>query len=479
MDIYIWGCNDFSARLLSVLQKTPVSVLGFIEDGQPLTSFKGLAVYSPDTFKKHNIKVPIVIAAPHKMIFSMPLMRMKSMQQFKELIQHITNDYQISNELLHPVALLDFVPLEFKNKIILFGMQGSGNVIFTHLFQDLLKIYFPFFLKRDKTTAFFEIMSREYMHITQQVVTDAIHLVGGHEVRSVAWKIGTSHINCKLNQHDCSIYSFATREHLALATPMYHQIPSESYLKKLLAKKFKLFFIMRNPLDIILSSLNKAKHVNQTDKHVDDALFEATALWVIDQLRAWEPQLRYFTVLHYEELIAQPRKTIKKMMRYLRLPPLGFVANRLWHKHGFKQLPNTFNDHFWKGGIGKWEQYFTKNQLLFLQSCGIENSLETYHYADILARFKQAIGDMTQDSVTINDLSERHRCCYGDETMNTAEFLERQHGSHHCTFAGSFILQAHDDETRRKFKGVFENDYIQKIAAAGAHSGFGAERLAI
>jgi len=470
MDILIWGWNDFSRKLIHFLSDTTIHVKGIIiENGENLAT--PLNTYHPEEIRDNPslTNLPIIIAIPHIMIFGLPVLRIKYMQQFKEKIQEIKKEYQLPNQLLHPAALVDFLSLNFKKKIILFGLQGSGNVIFNHLIHDIQKYFFPFFAWRNKKSLFFELLCREYMQLTYQVVTEAIHLQDGFDIRAVTWKVGTSHFNCKLSHHDASVYDFTTREHIALTAPLYHQLPSQSFIEKLIESQFKLFFVARNPLDLLLSGLNKSHAVDPQARSIDNELFEATALWITDQLRAWAPQLPSFQILKYEELIENPIPTICTLMKKLNVPSIKWLARKLWRHHGFKQLPNTFKSHFWKGGTGKWEDYFSTDHLLFLKACGIEEILSHYDYPKILSRFQQLTADVSSEKLAAlqAQIARRHRCCYGDETIDTFEFLIKQHGAPRCRQKKSFIFMSYNHEARECLEKIFDNPYLEAINQAG------------
>lgn len=467
--ILVWGCNEFSRCLYELLQGTRVRVVAFIDDEQTgFTHFCGQAVHDPQTLnsKEEWAMLPVVIAVDHFMLFKRPVLRFKSISQFKEKIQTIQKQYHPKQALLHPAALVDFLPLTFRNKVILFGLQGSGNVMFMHIFQAIYKKYFLFFFTRYKRNYFFESMCREYMHLVQQVVSDCLHGQGGYDAHAVAWKIGTSHYNCRFDDNIlASLYTLSTREQFASFVAMYHQMPSQAYLNKLYAMQFNVYFVMRNPLDVILSGINKSAGINADDFSIDENQFRCIAKWVIDQLQQWQPLVATMPVLRYEHLLAQPVQTIKKIMRDLRLLPSARWAKKIWRQLGFKQLPQAFKKHFWKGGTGKWEQYFKAEHLLFLKHCGIEALLEKYHYPEVLQRFRA----LTATLVAPKELAMPRSGCYQDERYDTMTFLKEQNGERHCVQSGDFYVVCQDADKRQALKTAFENAYIQCVLRAGAH----------
>lgn len=415
MDVLIWGCNRFAKTLLKHLKNSPIEVMGFISENK-LSSFCGKPVFTPNQLP--NSELPIIVSTEHYVLFSRPILRNKNILEFTSKLLEITHDFQIKNPLYHPAALIDFIDLKFKNKVILFGMQGSGNVVFVNILQSLYKMFFPFFVLRASSVAFFELMCREYMNLIHGHINHFIHLEGGHEVRAVAWKIGSSHFNFRFGDEQSQLYSFMTREHLFSFVSMYHQIPSLTYLQKLKRQKFNLFFVLRNPLDIIVSGINKSGGIK--NEKMDREIFKCVSRWVIDQLNEWYPLIHQLETLRYENLLKEPIATIKSLMKKTGLVPLRFIAKKIWRKHAFKQLPHAFKHHFWSGGIGKWENYFTDEHLSYLKTYGIEAVLEKYNYPDILQRFKEKTKQLGPCM-----LEDFPRCFYRDEKYDTFTFFKR------------------------------------------------------
>jgi hypothetical protein len=483
INIIIWGCNSFSKALFRHLENTSIVIIGFISDDHidinnsednKINFFCGKQVYSPHEFKKlkHYRDFPILIATYRRMFFKVPILRAKHISQFKEKLQEITHHYHIQNELLHPAALTDFIPLRMQHKPILFGLQGAGNVLFNQLFLQLCKAQLPLVLTRDKRTLFFEILCREYLQMIQQVMLDHIHLHEGHSLHHIAWKIGTSHFNYLYGKNNvpCSIYTFNTREHVAQFTAMYHQLPSVTYLRKLQNMRFKTFLIVRNPLDMILSGINKTGGMNKTNNDINMHHFYGAASWVINQLNDWHPRIQHLNVLRYEDLILAPIKTIKSIMKHLHLWPSNYLAKKMWGKIKFRQLPNAFKHHFWQGGCGKWELFFNQKHLIILKALGIEKVLRDYQYQDVYTKFKTLTGDLSNIETSTSLITENKKnIFYRDELYDTFEFLKEMHGEEHCIKCSGLILVCNDPETLQHLSTIFKSTYFNKIIFSGTH----------
>ena len=471
INIVIWGCNLFSTQLVKFLENTNIHVIGFITDEvAKAKTFCKKPVYLPAEWQEipSYQHLPIVIANPRTMIFNRLLSRPKHAHQFKEKLQEISKVHKIQNQLLHPSALADFVPLRFRNKPILFGLQGSGNVLFSQIFLNICKFFFPLILTRDKRTFFFEMLCKEYLQIIQQVTLDYLHLNEAHDIHHVAWKIGTSHFNFKFGKNNipASVFTFPTRDHFSSYVSLYHQLPSSEYLTKLLSMRFKIFFIIRNPLDIILSGLNKTGGINQETGEINDASFHAIASWVLRQLNIWHALMPHFNILRYEDLLTHPIVTIKNMMKQLQVIPFSFLAKKIWQTLGFKQLPTAFKNHFWKGGHGKWETFFKDKHFAILKAYGIETILQKYHYPEIIKRFNELTAEIdlsTISSINLHSLDGIYR----DEKYDTYQFLIQQHGKNNCISCLSFYLVCHDNETLQKLYHIFNNTYFNQLSLAG------------
>jgi hypothetical protein len=281
------------------------------------------------------------------------------------------------------------------------------------------------------------------------------------------WKIGTTVIRFTAENVKGHIYAFSTRDHITHRAYGYHTIASMSYIEKLKSQKFFLYFLIRNPLDMMVSLIKKQNN----SEHIDTALIYSVSRNVIGQLNYWVPYLSKLDVLRYENLINNPIQKILNIMTKLKIKPSKSIATHIWDQVGFKQLPSAPKNHFTGGGAGKWEKYFKNEHLSYLKNLGIENLLEKYGYLDVLERFRILYSSIPQGECETNTDDPRYTTARItlDEHQDTLQFLQPRQGPENCVECGSLYIQSNNPELLNKIKNAFENEYIQKIMLAGAH----------
>src|SRR5690606_3596873 len=134
---------------------------------------------------------------------------------------------------------------------------------------------------------FLEVMSYEYEQCLLQVIADGISACGIEKYDVEPWKIGMTKMNFIHNKQRADIFSFATRNHITHKTYGYHQIPSLDYVRRLIELKFKLFFIIRDPLDMILSIIKKSPDFDMNKNNISDERFSSISKLCIKQLKLW------------------------------------------------------------------------------------------------------------------------------------------------------------------------------------------------
>lgn len=475
MEIILWGCNDFSESLYQLLSQTDIKVIAFIDPTAQTTQFCGKPLYSPNDFKTHRdlANTPIVVAAPHDMTNNMPHINFETIRQFKLRIQEIANEFAIANPLLHPAALVDFLQIDFSNKIITFGLAGSGNTVFNHLLQKIQPLLpsIPF------ASRFFEQLCYEYTQIIHQIATDIIFSIGGNTIHVGPWKVGTSHFNYLFNHETNSVYSFQTRDHIICSNYGYHVLPTAASVKQLQSRKFKLFFILRCPLDTLLSLVKKNEGIDAETKTIknNDALLHS-AFYVLKVLSTWRDTNIALPQLRYEQLLNDPINYICDIMRTLDIEPDKAFAHSVWQEIGLKELPNVPKNHFWQGGARKWEKYLTQEHLAFLKAQGIEKVLEDYNYPDSLKTFKnltakhstedfaQYKADRFKETAKMLKVSD-----HNFDTANTKEFLEFLFDEPNLCSLEHVLMGSKNRAHLNSMKQAFDNKFVKLITQAGSH----------
>jgi hypothetical protein len=481
MDIAIWGCNAFSEYLYGLLDQSSVNVIAFIEGYTDSITFCGKPLYSAEAFKsnKELSAIPIVIASPHNLAGASPCVDLESMRQFKIHLQLVASKYTITNPLLHPAALVDILKVRYDNKVVTIGVQGSGNTLFTHIIQKIQVLN----TTKAPIAYFFEQLCYEYAQIIFQVVGDALFSAGSEDIHIAPWKIGATHLTCFMNGERSGIFCFQTRDHITHSNFGYHTFPTQDTVKHLQSLGMKIFSVNRNPLDIILSILNKNKMIDHQSGQIknDGSVFVICDLQ-IELLRQWNPIRKMIKELRYEGLLRNPVNYIAMIMTELGLSPDVEFASKIWDELKFKQLPAATSNHFWNGGAGKWESYFTKEHLIHLKAINAEEVIDLYGYPDVLQKFRQLTRDFTKD-----DLSKYYNDGYsssyfvrdyidnkfGFDTSDLLKFVHHYYGDDSTSRSlDHLVIGSKNREDVRRIEQVLNNKFIEVLIKSGSHPAY-------
>ncbi len=472
MDILIWGCNAFAVSLQQHLAGSAVNIVGFVDPAYCERRFCDLPVFQVTSLQDLP-SLPIIMAASHLMLKGMPQVDFESVRAFKHLLQVITIDHQIKNPVFHPAALVDLLDIHYPNKVVPFGLPGSGITLFSNICNKIIEYKPKAFSTRGNQAKFFERMCLEYTQCINQVITDTAHLIAGLNVHMASWKIGTTFAICTLNQLQMRIYSFATRNHVLGPVYGYHQIPSATFVDNLLAREFKLFYVMRNPLDMILSYVNKMGGVDKDTRGIKMDVFCHKAVLVLNQLKLWLPYAQRLQRFTYDNFVTDPVAQIKSIMRSLGIRPSASIAKKIWKDLSFKQLPTAPEAHFWRGGVGKWETYFKTEHFAFLKAQGIEEILQQYHFDAELEHFRMLTRKIDKDAwpqtaSLIAETKRAYNMFYGDEHHDTHFLLTHAVGEANCLPTQSLYITGAQSGLLDKVKTLFDADYFNYLVRAGA-----------
>ena len=484
MNILIWGCNRFAESLHICLENTTVNVVAFV-DKISGKSFCRKPVIHPDLLGEldEHHDTPIIIASQHDFSSNLPAITFESTRQFKAMIDEITSKYTLQNTLHHPSSLIDVLHLTFPMKMATFGLPGSGNTLYSHIFRLILQKnrwhtiwqHLKAKLFKHKTpnlNDYFEKLAYEYQQIIYQVINDAIYQADGKRIHGSPWQLGTSHFSFLTDEEEkAGVFSFHTRDHIVHSNYGYHKMPTQQQLNELNLRQFKVFMVIRNPLDTIISVLKKNVSTKDNTELVADQYFAREAIATLETLK----DLQKFTahdasMIKYEDLIMHPVSQIRKIMRKLGKKNTSKAANRIWSQVSFRALPGATTENFWQGGTGKWESHFQNQHLAFLKYHGIEKILSHYGYHDILDKFKAKTDGMTQE---YQSAISNHFLSFGkgDPTrylnQNTQDTIEKNYGENNYIKLPHLIIACRNQAFLKKAASVLDNQYINQIVLCG------------
>jgi hypothetical protein len=495
----LWGCNDFSAQLHKMMSEWGLSVSAFIDPDYNADSFCKVPVIPYNKIEDRTL--PIIVATPHKMSNLIPVISQETIEAFPNTVYQIKKTLNVENEILHACALIDFISIDCTGKILTFGRQGSGNTIYSHIIQYLYQTYRDAFVPNNISLYIFEQLAFEYT----QIATKALHFIESKvEATGLAvgpWQFKTGSNNMLgPNNIVLHIVNNPSRHYLCHSSYGYHKMPPIDMLQMLHEQNYKMYLVIRNPLDILVSHYNKQS--SYTGHSVEDLVKNMEGLiiattFTIDCLNSWLDRSKYLDLLYYEDLIDAPVTQIQKISQALGVGLSKQKARKMWEKLGFRQLPGATKGHFQTGGKGKWKTAFSDEQLAcfkyfefdkIVRRCGYEKDADelcnawqdidhqsyTHQYANII----QAMNAYRRTNAYINYL-EGQSCdstdsvlfpCNSSKAFACDTTIEPLRASK--VKNTEIVLSSYDKELFLKAHDVVEQEPIRTVLTSGTHSYF-------
>ena len=174
------------------------------------------------------------------------------------------------------------------------------------------------------------------------------------------------------------------------------------WLKDPYYRDYKKFSSIRNPLDILNSSVFSinaltGEYINRYVREPADTIREQLALYKLTDLNFVEglitPLVGYlksfvevmdgYVVMRWEDLITEPEKTILAVSQQAGLEVSAGVAREIWDDMKYKNQTTYHVHNFRKGVIGDWKNHLVNEHLEILKNSGFDEYLQALGYGKV------------------------------------------------------------------------------------------------
>ncbi len=278
----------------------------------------------------------------------------------------------VAGEPLHISALCDLYRFP-PRRVLLAGIASSGNMVFQNILVELLKSARPRGLLRrlnpwrapqtvlDHPAAHrFASVSLHHLDSIRRLVGRAFG-VGMHSVIGSPTHCDVGQCLVRGPDFYAAVGGLPLRHHAwAGEWSASHEPPTADCIAFYRRNGYRIVYILRHPLDVIVSLAAKVAGAVPGEKDAGPVLSDAE--WfgaALDTVaRYYVEILNHRQALHfvrYENLMAEPVREIGRLARHLESHVTDEDARRIWRL--FDGVAVAGAQHFWQPGEGKWRTH--------------------------------------------------------------------------------------------------------------------------
>ncbi|KJR41602.1 Sulfotransferase [Candidatus Magnetoovum chiemensis] len=390
--VILWGVCDFAAKYIEYLREANIAIDFFVDSYKHGTDFNGYKVISSSEYRnrfndfRHT---PVVITGRSA----------NYEDRFVQIAVHIINYLGIADvQILHPAFVEKYITMDCEGKPAVLGFTGSGNALLIRIIEALIE------RNHDEKCGYkesvFKKLYAEHYNSIIAFFNDIFYINGAHYVYHGSSHFGKFAYNAIKTDSFIAIHYLKTNHHIINTLPFCHTLPNETIIDRFKSMgRNKLFFSIRNPLDIIVSNAFKI-HPTVVFMYQDDDFCRSDSAfrenlgalrlnnlhWFEEMANAVKTYLERIVkhkennfLIRYENLMDNPVETIGTVSRILNIDIDNSEIEALCSALNRKSL--TFNkSHLFRPGKDKWKRYFNKRHISILKRLRYEDLLNEIGY---------------------------------------------------------------------------------------------------
>lgn len=213
------------------------------------------------------------------------------------------------------------------------------------------------------------------------LLNDVFVEAGESDVREIKRKHALDDL---LQHHNCNVGKLTTAKVLRLFMLSRHHDsfvvkthagPSRLVCSLMRLKLLKAVYVYRDPRDVLLSAMDHGKRIlAEGERHTfaNMVTFEDAFTAVRSWIRTWERwrDCGNAFLLRYEDLMAEPLQTLKKVMDYLEISAREETLRTLIEKYGKERMKEKDTKdllHFNKGIVNRYREEMPEEQRKIFQ----------------------------------------------------------------------------------------------------------------
>ncbi|MGB0370721.1 MAG: sulfotransferase domain-containing protein [Opitutales bacterium] len=370
--VALWGCGDFAETILEELNQIGTEVICFFDRYPDRFSGKNVLNVTDSSAIEKLVGegIPLVITAKSA----------RGVSVFSEIHRQLVCQFP-GIKVLHPLALFPFVCSDLSEYRFINGFPGSGNTVFRNLINRASALR-----ERSSEFEFWKKSAEDY----NAWVEDCCHKMYGFMFsRKTSAPGGFKWVTSR--NLDSADARFMNRESILAIRPvpfmdliqrgyrLGHSFFEEVDYRWLSERKLDVYFILRHPLDVLVSLAAKVWNQNVWRGEVSSGGISReqrnilsqghlnSEVWFKDYLEqcvVFQEEVvlkgNQFSLLRYEDLMEDPKKVVSEILKSLGLAPETNAVNELIDSTLMKPIVSTNRAHYNAPGCGKWKNLLGK-----------------------------------------------------------------------------------------------------------------------
>ena len=394
-EILVWGLSAGTRSLITLSRIAGFRPVGVVVEQGGNSEFEHLPVYSIHDVTRHDQlkNMPIVISGDGKV---------DGPASFREILTTLKQKHQVANRVLHSSFLIDFLEFPSNTHFALNGYMGSGNFIHYNLLNQILTDHDH--APNDPGMQLCQSLAHDYYQSLIDIFIGQFKPLGLESSESAVifrnvfyggWGRGTG--EKKRNNPLVRIYGLPTRFYAMSRLHVTHEPLEPGTLDFYSDRGLRTLVFVRHPLDIIVSCSAKLNRPNPEVVINNPDWFSSMVEVLEKYFNNYVTLSDRITIFRYEDLLAEPRKSIIRLGKSVGRDISDTQADSLWQKFGFKSLDPRDPDHLWRPGANKWKKYLSPWHLELVNASNLMKLAKDLGYESELELDEIKPGDQTEN----------------------------------------------------------------------------------
>lgn len=322
---------------------------------------------------------------------------LRERDHFMRVLLYCKNKLQINRPVRHPAYMLD--RLSFNgNGFVCAGYPGSGNMLVQNILQKLT-CTLNTSNADDRVRDAAKIYALYYWSSLSNYIESQFYNHGFYKSHSAPThaKYGSLYLDLDQSNEQSIMAGLPMGAHFwANPWTSSHEPPTDAAIDYFYRYGFRFIFVVRNPLDIIVSVAGKYTW----------AAKQRAAGWLIDNSHWFEDALKnvvyYYqqakrnreklVIVQYEDFLSRPIEAIHAFSKAIDITINDDTAASIWSDLSGASL-SADSGHYWAPSEGKWQKYIPADYKKLIRNSGIIELAREFGYIidlNCLSRIKES-----------------------------------------------------------------------------------------
>ena len=278
---------------------------------------------------------------------------------FLETSRYAREQLGFGGRILHLAALCDLYQFP-PHRLLLTGVASSGNMIFQNILFDLLEHSTkPNPLTDVRLAGRAASFAVNHLVSVRRLFSEYLHDGSLEAITASSTHMGIGQCLIQTDDQYCALAGFPLRSYAwGTQWAATHEPITEHTVDFYEANGYSILYILRHPLDVIISNAAKTSSVLPGERRPELALenlewFEDFVKVMCGYMRGLASQKDRLAFVRYESLLTDPTSEIDKLAAAFDIRVPDGLQSEIWAK--LDGVPVAGREHFWAPGTEKWK----------------------------------------------------------------------------------------------------------------------------